>query len=232
MNYKFYIIASALSIAIQFSCTNNSHIEFRPIYNKDRVLIADSVIQGGLLTSIIFRNKNMQIDSIVYEYFENNYLKSQYTFMAGKKVFENIEFYQNGTIKKYTFKDEDNPNIYYEREYFDNGKLKRIFGSPFYQGYLSDSTNSQNFVQGYDINYTFFAPNPPDCECRLFIYDSINNKRSYFGKSKTFDFLHLVKQDNNEVGIFKVDICMELRDFYLDTINNYKKSVTFRVIKK
>jgi hypothetical protein len=222
-----YIILISLLI---FGCKAKSLVHYVPILDSKNKLIGDSIFDNNVLTQIIFIDSTYIIDSIVYERFRNGVLKSIQTYRAGKNIFENILFYENGNIKKYRFIDDDNPNYYYERSYNSDGIFEKSQGNPFYQGYIIDTTStSLKIKKGNAITYLIFYPHPPDCKTTLYVKYSDSVKYNVFKKSPFLNFLSTVSQDNDSVGTFRTNILLEIID-RAGISSQYEHSVIFDVV--
>ena len=157
-------------------------------------------------------------------------MKSLKTFKGGKNIFENIDYYENGNIKKYSFIDEDNSNYYYERLYHSSGALMKINGYLFFQGYIIDTVSKNlDIKKGTIMSYRIYYPNPPDCSAKIYIANDDGKLYDVFKKSNFINFLQTVYQDNNEIGTFKVNILLELKENNLDTIARYTHGLLYTV---
>src|SRR6266571_7705942 len=129
MNRIFFIITLNVIFLLN-SCQIKEHTN-RPILNSKNIHIGDSIFISGVLKKVIFTDSSYVIDSIVYERYDNNNLKSKSTYKSSKPIFENIEYHQNGKMKKYVFIDDDNANYFYERNYDTLGNLLNKQGELF-----------------------------------------------------------------------------------------------------
>jgi hypothetical protein len=232
-NFIFNNFIRLLFVIVSFatsSCDfNDSRID-RAFFDVNGSKLGDSIMQGGILNKLVFTDLSCDIDSIVYTYYDNGKLASYKTYKKGKPVFQNLEYYENGNIKKFSFIDEDRESYYYERQYFESGLLKSISGKPFYQCYLHDTIdNNPNFVKGSEITYRIFAPTPPDCESKVYIYDSLTSEKLQLRRNKSIGYLFEVIQDADDTGYFKVDINLELKDKSMDTVYTYKNNIIFNI---
>ena len=222
---------ASIILFIFFSCNKKNEQTKAPFYDSNMKHIGDSIFDNKILSKINFTDTTYEIDSIVFKTNKGfkNRLVSINTYKNGKLIFENIEFYENGNIKKYLFIDEDNSNYYYERLYNKEGKFSTSAGCLFFQGYIIDSSSkSMDIRKGTTITYRIYYPNPPDCKTDIYIKNDDGSVYDVFNKSKFINFLQTVAQDNNELGTFKVNV--QLKQKSDDTIIFYSKDVIFNVI--
>lgn len=213
-----------------FSCKESVN-EQKPLYNPSGKHIGDSILRNNKLAAIVFSDSKYEIDSILFKYNKKKLVKQE-TLKAGKKVFENIEYYDNGSIKRYTFLDEDNSSFYYERIYDSSGNLISDNNNLFFQGFIVDNINTAgtDIRKGTTIEYRVYFPNPPDCTTNLYIKNDDGTIYNVFKKATFVNFLQTVRQDNDELGTFKVNILMEQRDNKTNKVRQYEHAVIFDVI--
>ena len=221
-------------LAIMFiACKEKKKYSKKPFYDLQKKYLGDSIFLNGAIKKIAFIDTSYEIDSIVFNWYTNqsNTLKSVLTYKNGKNIFENIEYHENGNIKKYSFNDEDNPNYYYERFYNHDGVLEKIKGYLFFQGFIIDTTSKdQNIKKGSTINYRIYYPNPPDCISSLYIKNNDGTIYNVFKKSTFINFLQTVYQDNNTVGTYKTNIVLEQKNKNIDTVISYNNEFIFKVV--
>lgn len=228
-----FIAAISFFTILFYSCKEQDKYIKKPFYDLAKKHIGDSVFINGVVRKILFIDTTYEIDSIIFNRYSNanHNLRSIQTFKGGKYVFENIEYHENGNIKKYSFFDEDNPNYYYERLYYDNGVLVKITGHLFFQGFIVDTASKNlDIKKGSTIDYRIYYPNPPDCISRIYIKNDDGSIYDVFKKSSFLNFLQTTYQDNNTVGTYKVNIMLEQKDKSMDTTIMYNSSVIFNVI--
>lgn len=215
------------------SCRQKERYIQSPFYDMNKKQIGDSIFLNDSITKIVFIDTTYEIDSIIFNRYPTSMrnLRSIQTFKRGRKIFENIEYYQNGNIQKYLFIDEENPNYYYERLYQVNGSLIKISGYLFFQGFIIDTaSNSLAVKKGSTISYRIYYPNPPDCISRIYVKNDDGSIFDVFKKSPFLNFLQTVSQSNSSLGTFKVNITLEQHDKSLDTTVFYNKAVIYKVI--
>ncbi|MBS1927430.1 MAG: hypothetical protein JST95_02405 [Bacteroidetes bacterium] len=231
---KKYLIAISFFAVLLASCAEKEKYTKKPFYDLHKKHIGDSIFLNDDIKKIIFIDTSYEIDSIVFSWYSKVHgnLKSAETFKGGKNVFENIEYHENGNIKKYLFVDEDNPNYYYERLYHENGTLLKITGYLFFQGFIVDTTSkSLDIKKGTTINYRIYYPNPPDCISRIYIKNDDGSIYDVFKKSSFLNFMQTTYQDNNIVGTYKVNIMFEQRDKSMDTTFLYNRAIIYKVVQ-
>ncbi len=215
------------------SCNEKDNYLKKPIIDSKGQYIGDSLFVNRLIKKIVFIDSSYFIDSIVFDRYENSSqtLKSIRTFRIGKNIFENIDYFENGNIKKYSFIDEDNKNYFFERNYGTNGRLLNTNGYLFFQGYITNvDTDNLEIRKGSSIDYKIYYPNPPDCIVNLYIKYDDGKKYDVFKKSNFINFLQTVYQDNNELGTFKTNILLELKDKNTDSILKYNDELIYKVV--
>jgi hypothetical protein len=197
--------------------------------------LGDSIFVNNRIMKIVFTDSSFEIDSIVFRRYNNtkHSLQSKNTFKKNKTIFENINYYENGNIAQYLFINDDNENDYYERLYSDDGIIRYTKGYPFFKGFIIDtvSPKGMDIKRGVTICYRIYYANPPDCETKIYIKYDDGAIYDVFKKSKVVDFLQTVYQDNDEIGIYKVNVFLELKEKNTDTTLKYNKDVIFRVIE-
>lgn len=231
-NKNLLIVILLLSVIIN-SCKINDRIEIRSFSNKNGDVIGDSVFLNDVLQKVVFKDTSLMIDSVVYEWFENKSLKSVYTYIEGKKVFENKDYYENGTIKKYSFLDDKCPNCFYTRNYDSKGLLINELGELFFQGYLTEiNPETLEIKNGTDMDVKIFFPSPPDYKAFLYVDLDNNIKGDVFFQDKYVGFLKTVSVDiDKELGDkvwSEIDVCLELQG-ERDTLF-YRKPIFYKVV--
>jgi hypothetical protein len=230
---KYYFIITITFVNLLLSCNDEAGYVSRPIFDIHKKYIGDSIFVNHAIMKIIFIDTSYEIDSIVFSRYDNSSksLKSIKTFKGGNNIFENIDYYENGNIKQYSFIDEDNGNYYYERQYHDSGPLIKIRGNIFFQGYIVDTVSKNLDVKvGSTVDYRIYYPNPPDCNVKIYIKNEDGTVYDVFGKSNFLNFMQTVYKDNNKLGNFKVTVLLELKDNSMDTTINYSHSFVYKVI--
>lgn len=214
---------------IFISCNRNEDV-FKPILNSENKKIGDSIFSNGLIKKINFYDTSYIIDSIVFERYKNKNIKSFGTFKNGTKVFENIEYYSNGKISKYFFIDEDRSDYYYERDYDTLENLKNTKGEIFFQGYVDDiDVNTLEVKKGNTLKLQIFYPNVPDCKVKLYIKYDDGRIYNVFTKSKYIDFLQYTSWDNNEIGIYKLNVWMDIEEKDSSLLKQYNNTLIYKV---
>jgi antitoxin component YwqK of YwqJK toxin-antitoxin module len=229
---KYLIFLSFLAIVF-IACREKEKYSTKPFYDLHKKCLGDSIFLNGVIKKIVFIDTSYEIDSIVFNWKDNTCktLKSVQTFKRGKNVFENIEYYENGNIKKYSFIDEDNPNYYYKRFYNYDGVLENVNGYLFFQGFIIDTASKDQYMKkGSTINYRIYYPNPPDCISKVYIKNDDGTIYDVFMKSTFLNFLQTVYQDNKITGTFKINIVLEQKNKNMDTAIRYNHEFIFKVI--
>ena len=227
------IVYIAFFCIVLISCNERKTYLKKPFVDSKGKYIGDSFFVNNLIRKIVFVDSSYFIDSIVFNRYENfaKTLKDIRTFRMGKNIFENIDYFENGNIKKYSFIDEDNKDYFYERNYDNTGRLSSTKGYLFFQGYITNiNTDNLEVRKGVSIDYKIYYPNPPDCKVNLYIKYDDGTKHDVFKKSKFLNFLQTVYQDNNELGTFKTNILLELKDKNTDSILRYNNELIYKVV--
>lgn len=230
---RYCFIGLVLFISLLLSCKMKSSYFVKPFFDLHNKYVGDSIFVNGAISKIIFKDTTYEIDSIVFYRYSDlpAVIKSIKTFKKGKNIFENIEFYKTGRIKKYSFIDEDDSNYYYERLYHESGVLVKINGKIFFQGFIIDTTSKGSVMKiGSQIEYRIFYPNPPDCKTRIYIKNDDGTCYDVFRKSEFLDYLQTVFSTNSELGNFKVTVALDQDDKSMDTTITYQKSLIFKVV--
>jgi len=220
-------------VVVFISCSEKEIHTKKPFFDSYNRQIGDSFFVNNLVQKIIFLDTSYEIDSIVFTRKSKSslFLQSVNTYKRGKKIFENIEYYDNGNIKKYSFIDEDNSSYYYERLYHNTGALTKINGEIFFQGFIIDTASKNiDIKKGSTISYRIYYPNPPDCVSNIYIKNDDNSIYDVFQKSNFLNFLQIANQDNDNIGTYKTNIMLELEDRSMDTTIQYIKGVIYKVI--
>jgi hypothetical protein len=217
------------------SCNNTTEGLSKPFFDPYGKKVGDSVFYDNLIQKIVFTDSTYEIDSVVFSRYDNQAksLKSVNTFMDGKHVFENVDYYSNGKIARYKFIDEEKSNYFYERWYRRNGAFLESRGYVFFQGYIIDTTLIQDEKSrtGTSTLYRIFYPNPPDCIASMYVLDEdTGEKWSVFGKSRFLNFLQETWRDNRDTGFFKGTMLLELYDKIADTTIKHSQRVIFEVV--
>lgn len=216
-----------------FGCGSEENVYQSAFYDAAGKHIGDSVYLNGVIQKIVMRDSTYYIDSIVFSRYKNtgNTLKSAYTFKDGRRIFQNVDYYENGKIEKYAFIDEEQPTYRYERYYSEKGEVSDVRGYLFFQGFIENMSDIGIDVKlGTDLQYKIYYPNPPDCHVELYVEQDDGQLYNVFKKSKYIDFLKTVANSNESLGTFKVDIHLQLKDPSLDTIATYNHTFIFKVV--
>ncbi|MFT3703001.1 MAG: hypothetical protein QM802_11560 [Agriterribacter sp.] len=226
---KIYITPCLIVLLFCSSCKEKMDSTYRPMLNSSGRHVGDSILTNGILTKIVFVDSLYIIDSIVFSRYNNNILASIKTFKNGKQVFSNSEYSLSGKLRRYIFKDEDNPNYYYERRYDSLGNFVTESGQLFFQGYI-DNINDTNLEvpKGTILNAKIFFPNPPDCDIEIYVKNDENILR-VFHQSKFIDFLQTASWDNDEIGDFKMDIWLDLKVKNSGGVTQFNKELIYKV---
>lgn len=229
---KIILILLFLSFII-LSCETKNIVSKKPFFDSKGNYVGDSIFLNDLIDKITFADSTYIIDSIVFKRYADykKHIQSIYTFKGGKNIFENIEYYTNGNMRKYAFIDEDNESYFYQRNYDTSGKLIDHIGEIFFQGYI-EGINSETLEvkRNTTIKYNIFYPNPPDCVNEIYIKDN-DKKHKVFKKSKVLGFLQYVYQDNDKLGNFTVDVGLEIRERGHDSVSYFNKPLFFKVVE-
>jgi len=229
---KVIIIASI--IALLASCTEKIGNSRTEIFNSDGKHIGDSIFVDGNLTKIDFLDSSLILDSIIFTWWENKNIKSKYAFKEGKKVFENVDFYENGKMKTYSFVDEQNPNFYYERNYNLDGSFLKERGKLFFQGYIEGLDFGKLEVkQNTDVRISIFYPNPPDCKTFLYVMLENGEKGDVFHENEIINFLKKVSVGNTKMPPrnkiwTEIDIWLEM--YYNGDTSEYHKPFFYKIV--
>jgi|GEM_PF-897087 len=222
-------------VATLFSCTQKESptIKTIKIFNSKGKYIGDSVLNDGLLQKIVFKDSSLIIDSIVFYRYDNDArsVESKFTFIGGDRVFENVEYHQNGQVSRYLFFDEEKHNYFYERIYDTLGNLIEAKGEVFFQGYLSGlNFKTLDAQQGTNLKIKIFHPNPPDCRTKLSVKLEDDSNAEVFSRNKNISFLKEVSGSVEKPPIGKIwteiDVWLELQGandtFYYNQAIYYK----------
>lgn len=230
---KIFLIAISFFIVLLSSCQEKERYTKIPFYDLHKTYIGDSIFLNDVIKTIVFVDTSYEIDSIVFNWYSTKMhrLQNLQTFKNGKNIFENIEYYENGNVKKYSFLDEENSSYYYERLYHSDGSLLKINGHLFFQGFIIDTVSkSLDIKRGSTINYRIYYPDPPDCISRIYVKNDDGSVYDVFKKSSFLNFLQTTYQDNNTLGTYKVNIEFEQKDKSMDTTILYNRAVIYKVI--
>ena len=196
----FYI----LTIMLESSCNYNSSLPTKkPIYDYDNRIIGDSIFQRGRIVRLEFSEVAWHIDSIVINRYNNwdKSIKSVYSYFQGKKVFENIDYFENGKIEKYEFLDANCDDNIYSRHYNKDGSFLHQDGCIPINLYTDTNANENLEVRNNSLVRLYvYYPNPPDC--KTFVYHEGKGKALYevFGQDKNIRFMKTVKVDMIKKG--------------------------------
>jgi len=227
-----YIVV-LIFISLLSSCKDKSVYLKKQFFDSKNKYIGDSIFINNIIKTIVFKDSSYVIDSIVYNRYNNsvNNLKSIQTFKNGKNIFENIDYFENGNIKRYSFIDEDNSNYYYQRNYDSNGNFLNTYGYVFFKGYVTNiNLDNLEVKKGTTIDYKIFYPNPPDCKAKIYVRVNDSTLFDVFHKSKYLNFLQTVVKDNNELGTYQTNILLELKQNNNDSVIRYDKTLFFKVV--
>ncbi len=164
----------------------------------------------------------MLIDSIVYERYENasKTVKAINTYIKGKKVFENIVYNENETIRTYQFFDTDCSDCLYRRDYDSIGNLISTNGKYLFQCNTDKiDTQTLSIKKGTTLKLKLFYANPPDCMTFTNVKFSNNKKADVFYQNKHIRFLKTVTVENDNIGSKKWKH-IEIEVVIKDTKNN------------
>ena len=216
------------------SCNNHTVYSSKPFFDPYGKKVGDSVFYDNLIQKIVFTDSTYEIDSVVFNRYDNQAksLKSVNTFMDGKHVFENVDYYKNGSIAKYMFVDGQKNNHCYERWYRSTGPLLFSRGDVFFQGYLVDTTaiHKDKLIKGTSSIYRIYYPNPPDCVASMYVFDNdTGEKYDVFEKSSFLNFLQTTWHDNKRTGYMKTPVLLELFDKHADSTIRYTETFFFEV---
>jgi hypothetical protein len=221
-----------LSVVIG-ACKSNGKFVVKTFSDASGKPIGDSVFLNGILQKIIFNDSAFYIDSIVFKRYDRENVRSINTYMNGRQVFQNIDYYESGEIKTYSFLDEQKSDYYYKRNYNINGDVISEQGTLFFQGYLSEIDAKTLVVKkGKDMNIKIFFPNPPDCKAFLYVNLDDNKKADVFSQNQYITFLKSVSVSNNNKIEGKIwtliDVWLELQKDK-DTLY-YNKPIYYKIV--
>lgn len=230
---NFYRVILFSILLIFGSCEEQVRITTKPIIDYEKKHIGDSIFYNDKIKKIVFYDSTYIIDSLVYSYGDPymTVLASLNTYKAGKKIFENVEYYGNGNVRNYKFICEGNPNHYYERRYSLKGDLRKVNGYFFFQGYLETIPKQDSDIKrGTLLKYKIFYPNPPDCTSRMFIKNDDSTEYDVFSKVGFINFLQIASSDNNEVGIFKINVALVSKENKTKKTETCERSFFIKVV--
>lgn len=219
-------------IAVIFinACNKTSPNNIVPFVDSNGKHIGDSIFVDEKILKIIFSDTSIYIDSIVFDYHDNQILKSKQTFMNGRLVFENIDYYENGNIKKYKFIDDKVDSYFYRRFYNLSGIAIETTGELFFKGFIEGIDDNFEIKIGDTIGYSIFYPNPPDCKTELYI--KIDNEPYFvFSKSEYIDCLQTVTASYSNLGFNETDIWLSIKDNQTDSIQYYNKPLFIKAVE-
>lgn len=230
MKHYFIVI---ISFVVFVSCKSGKNDFIKPFFDFQNKHIGDSIFVKDSIKKIVFIDSSYIIDSIVFNRYDNpkRSLKSLRTFKDGRTIFENIDYYENGIIEKYSFIDEDDSTYLYERLYHNSGLLLKVNGNLFFQGYTTN-INTQNLEvkKNSTIDYKIFYPNPPDCTVNLYLKADNGSLYQVFKKSHFLNFLQTGSNNANEIGTFKVNVLLVLKEHSIDTTVHYNHELIYKVV--
>ena len=234
MNNKTLFLAFFLAASF-LACRQRNVIEIRPIFSDKKSHIGDSIIVNNLLSTIIFSDTSLIIDSIVYSRFPNSSksIKAINTYVKGKKAFENIEYNETGKLNSYKFLNPDCENCFYKREYDNLGNLISSSGNYLFECNV-DKINLEtlSIKKGTTITLRLFYANPPDCETFTYVRFAANQKLNVFYQHKQIRFLKTVAVDNDneeKENWTQIEVGVEVKDDKLNKIDTISKSLFYKV---
>lgn len=214
------------------ACGSAEVVRQSAFFDKQGRHVGDSIYINDCVRKIILVDSTYFIDSIVFERIDGDgkKIKSVRTFRAGREVFENIDYYENGKVKKYRFVDEDEPLYFYERVYDTEGRVISAKGRPFFQGFINNNTNSDTVKVGTDISYKIYFPNPPDCKSELYVEQDDGKLYSVFKQNPFIGFLRTTTHRTSSTGVFETAIQLHLNGAASDTVAVSRSSYIFTVV--
>ena len=226
-SYLLLIVIPIFFLTCKFRHVKNELL-VKHIYGLNKSFLGDSIFKGDLLLKVVFIDSSFGIDSITYARYPDNTLKSISTFKNGLPVFERIEFYNNGNIKKYEFIDIES-KYSYERDYNENGVLDSALGKPFFSCILA-GINGRTVQHDSLLSAYLYAPIPPNVETRIYTKfdDSTEedfDRRPYL-KNLFRESLRATKVGNQEW-----DIHMKFYDKDMDTTYDISTPLIFKVVE-
>jgi hypothetical protein len=227
-------IGTLILLMIISACKNDSQLVVKKFSDASGKVVGDSVFFNDVLQKIVFNDTTLIVDSIVYKRFNNQSIQSINTYVNGKKTFENIEYYENGTIKTYSFLDDNADSFFYRRNYNEQGELIDKKGTPFFQGYLTEiDVNTLEIKAGRDMNIKIFYPNPPNYKAFLYVKVDDTTKGDVFYQNEYIRFLKTVsvsiKKKPQEKIWTLIDVWLELQGGG-DTLY-YNKPIYYKVVE-
>ena len=217
-----YIVVTLL---VLLSCNNRNITSISHITDNQGNILGDSIFLNGLLSKIVFKDSFFIIDSIVYQYWDNDYLRSIYTYKDGKNIFENIEFDNDDRYKSYRFIS-INDTCIHEREYGIYEQLIELKGPFFFNLFISGLNFDDNTISEEDrLGLKLFLPDPPYCEVKPYIINDEGRKNYVFEKNEHLNYLYTASfgfNDSIEYGINKwteIRFCFDVHEqmFKFDT---------------
>lgn len=227
------IIICSLVLFYLISCKGKKNTKVQIIESNNNH-VADSIFINGVADKIVFKDTTYGIDSIVFKYFDQDgkKLKSVETFHDGRKIFENLYYHPNGNLKRYKFICDDNERLFYSRWYTAKGEFSSSEGQIFFQSYITNiDIETGEIKKGKPIEYKIYYPAPPDCKTRFLVKnDDGSFSEDVFRKSKVLNYLQLMGHDNDDLGTYKVNICLEMYPNNRDTLSSYSAALIFKVV--
>ncbi len=225
-NYWFYLFIATWLLF--FSCKPaKSKCTIRHIYTSSNTILGDSIFWDGKLSKVIFSDTIFGIDSIVYVWNSNGRLASVTNLKNGLPIFERVNYFDNGHIKKYEFIDLTS-KFSYERDYNISGKIDTILGKPFFscilRGMYSGNVPQDSLLRAY-----LYAPIPPNVETKIYT-------RFDDGSQEDFDrrryLTNLFREDIRARGDGnkRWDIHMKFYDKDKDTIIDISAPLIFKIL--
>lgn len=158
MNFNCTLAFFAVSFAL-ISCNDTAikksdkRSEVISITGQDTIHTVTYYQKNGQRESVL-RYRGKTLHGISETYFPDGKLKQTKTFYQDKDFGSYIEYYENGTISRYSFL-VDSVHNSYERVYDVNGKLLKILGDPLTCWKLdhtagSDSANIKLYLSDFD----------------------------------------------------------------------------------
>lgn len=170
--------------------------------------VVDFYYDGRLQKKKVSYYKNNLQDSTMLEYHKSGKLKSRRFYYAGKECFERVDFTENEELSKYIFLDSDQRRFYI-RLYDSTGRCVGERGAPFFESFVYSNANFV-FSTTDTVTAFFYAPNPPDCDVKLYTIhegSEINNIKPLNEK-----FIYRVKIYPLRRGDFEWQVKMKIFD--------------------
>lgn len=228
---KIIILATSLFFSAM-SCRDREICKTKKIVDSQLGHIGDSFVCNDLLTKISFIDSLFLVDSIVYRW-DNNMIRSVYSYKRGIRVFENIDYYNTGDLASYIFISDKDSNYFYQLDFDPDGNIRSKFGELFFVGLMDkiDYNSLEVEDNGERMHIQIYYPNPPNCETLLYAkIDTLN--ADVFSQNSYIPFLKEVsvetKMKSKEWRL--IDIWLKESCGY-DTLL-YNQPIHFKVVPK